>query len=57
MIRNLDGSRVEFLRFHTADYIIVQENGEERILQKRIWKELPDWVEPTIDVQPGLRRV
>ncbi len=43
MVRNLDDNRVEFLRFHNADFIIVLQNGEERLLKKEIWKALPDW--------------
>ena len=43
MIRNLDENRIEFLRFHNADLIVVLQNGEERLLKKEIWKALPDW--------------
>jgi hypothetical protein len=43
MVRNLDDNRVEFLRFHNADFVIVLQSGEERLLKKEIWKALPDW--------------
>jgi hypothetical protein len=43
MVRNLDENRVEFLRFHNADFVVVLQNGEERLLKKEIWKGLPDW--------------
>jgi hypothetical protein len=43
MVRNLDENRVEFLRFHNADFIVVLHNGEERLLKKEIWKALPGW--------------
>jgi hypothetical protein len=43
MVRNLDDNRVEFLRFHDADFVVVLQSGEERLLKKEIWNVLPDW--------------
>jgi hypothetical protein len=43
MVRNLDDNRVEFLRFHDADFVVVLQSDEERLLKKEIWKMLPDW--------------
>jgi hypothetical protein len=43
MVRNLDENRVEFLRFHNADFVVVLQSGEERLLKTEIWKVLPDW--------------
>jgi hypothetical protein len=43
MVRNLDENRVEFLRFHNTDFVVVLQNDEERLLKKEIWKALPDW--------------
>jgi hypothetical protein len=52
MVRNLDENRVEFLRFHNADFIVVLQNGDERLLKKEIWKALTDWkIHATTDAQ------
>lgn len=41
MIRDLYGVRVVFIRFHDASHVIVEVNGEERVLKKSVWASLP----------------
>jgi hypothetical protein len=53
MIRNLDGHKLIFVRFHNADHIVVSENGVERILAKSIWTSLPLWNEARVDKIAG----
>ena len=42
MIRDLYGVRVVFIRFHDASHVIVEVNGEERVLKKSVWASLPE---------------
>jgi hypothetical protein len=37
MIRNLDGRKLVFLRFHNANHVIVSESGAQRVLATSIW--------------------
>lgn len=53
MIRNCDGHKLVFLRFHNADHIVVSENGVQRILAKSIWMSLPLWNEARVDKIAG----
>jgi hypothetical protein len=44
--------RVEFHGFHGADFIVILQNGKERLLKTENWKGLPDWtVHATADGQ------
>ena len=53
MIRNFDGHKLVFLRFHNADHIVVSENGVQRILAESIWASLPLWNEARVDKVAG----
>jgi hypothetical protein len=50
MVRNYNGARVDFLRFHNADHIVVEDSGKERVLPKAVWKSLPDWHDQPVTV-------
>jgi hypothetical protein len=41
MMRDLYGVRIVFIRFYDASHVIVEVNGEERILKKSVWASLP----------------
>lgn len=56
MIRDLYGVRVVFVRFHDASHVVVEVNGEERILKKSVWASLPGPHDAPASTPKGARR-
>lgn len=46
VVRDLDGVRLAFVRFHDAAHVIVEDDGRERVLRKSVWALLPVWKDP-----------